>query len=239
MGKKIYRNKGSKDNIVISIAGPHGIGKTTIFNLLKNKLEEMPKFKFFPERYIKKPPFPFGSSDKQIGFRSEIHFLQQFIKRNQRIINFDNIYNGRIIILDRTPVCVLIYSKSLNLKEIDYNLILDMYKSVKWREDYVIYLSANPDIILKRIVQRGSLEKFRKDWNEYEKEYLLRIITFYNQLLLSKYENSRIFIIDTTNLSLQDVLEKVENMITQVSGYSFKKSHKTPTTQMSLKKFLK
>jgi len=239
LGKKIYRNKGSKDNIIISIAGAHGVGKTAVFNLLKKKCEDNSKFKFFPERYVKKPPFPFGSSDKQIGFRSEIHFLQQFIKRNQRITNFDNIYNGRIIILDRTPLCVLIYSKSLNLKEKDYKLILDMYQSVKWKEDYVIFLSANPETILKRIIQRGSLESFRKNWNEYEKDYLLRILSYYNQLLLSKIDSKKLFIIDTNDLTLPEVLEKVENTITQLSGFSFKKSLKSPSTQMSLSNFLK
>jgi len=113
LGKQYYSNKGSKDNIIISIAGAHGIGKTTIFNLLKNYLGENNKFKFFPERYKKTPPFPFGSENKQIAFRSEIHFLQQLIRRNKNITNFDNSYNGRVIILDRTPLCVLVYSKSL------------------------------------------------------------------------------------------------------------------------------
>ncbi len=142
LGRRYFTNKGSKDNIIISIAGVHGIGKTTIFNLLKNFLGDNNKFKFFPERYIKIPPFPFGSNDKQIAFRSEIHFLQQLIRRNKNITNFDNKYNGRVIFLDRTSICVLVYSKSLYLKEKDYNLILDMYKSVKWKEDFVIYLTA-------------------------------------------------------------------------------------------------
>lgn len=239
MGKTVYRNKGSKDNIIISIAGAHGIGKTTIFELLKKRLIDNPKFKFFPERYVKKPPFPFGSSDKQIGFRSEIHFLQQMIKRNQKIINFDNRYNGRIIILDRTPLCVLIYSKSLDLKEKDYNLILEMYKSVEWKEDFIIYLSAKPETILKRIIQRGSLETFRREWNEYEKDYLLKILSYYNQFLFQNNENKKIFVIDTDNLSPQDVLLEIEDIITQLSGYSFKKLVKSPSTQMSMFKFLK
>ena len=191
MSKRIYRNKGSKDNLVISIAGAHGVGKTTIFNLLKKKVEDDKKFKFFPERYVKIPPFPFGSSDKQIAFRSELHFLQQMIKRNQNILNYDNKYNGRIIILDRTPMCVLIYSKSLKLKEKDYKLILDHYNSIKWREDYIIYLSAEPDTILKRIIQRGSIEKIRKEWNENDKKYLLMIrflgIRQDNMLILTYY----------------------------------------------------
>jgi len=238
LGKKIYRNKGTKENIVISIAGAHGVGKTTIYNLLKKILEDNNKFKFFPERYKKIPPFPFGSSDKQIAFRSEMHFLQQFIKRNQNIINFDKKYNGRIIILDRTPICVLIYSKTLNLKEKDYNLISDMFKSVKWREDYIIYLTAHPETILKRIIQRGSLEKIRRQWNEYEKEYLIKVLSAYDRMLLSKNHSNKLFIIDTNNLIEDDVVKEVKDIITQISGYTFKKLDKIPITQKTLSDFL-
>jgi thymidylate kinase len=235
LSKSLYRNKGSKDNIVISLAGAHGVGKTTIFYLLKKIFKDDNKFKFFPERYIKKPPFPFGSSNKQIGFRSEIHFLQQLIKRNQNIINFDIQYNGRILILDRTPLCVLIYSKSLNLKEKDYNLILDTYNSIKWREDYIIHLTANPEVILKRIVQRGSLDKIRKEWNEDDINYLLSIISFYKQFFSSK---TNIFSIDTNELTPEMIVIKIKEIITELSDYSFEKKKEPSTTQMNLTKFL-
>lgn len=235
LSKSLYRNKGSKDNIVISLAGAHGVGKTTIFNLLKKIFKDDNKFKFFPERYIKKPPFPFGSSNKQVGFRSEIHFLQQLIKRNQNIINFDNKYNGRILILDRTPLCVLIYSKSLNLKEKDFNLILDTYNSIKWREDYIIHLTAEPEVILKRIVQRGSLDKIRKEWNEDDINYLLGIISFYKQFFSSK---TNIFSIDTNESTPEMIVIKIKEIITELSDYSFEKKNEHSTTQMNLTKFI-
>ena len=234
-----YRNKGSKDNIVISIAGAHGIGKTTIYNKLKKKMEDNNKFKFFPERYKKIPPFPFGSSNKQTAFRSELHFLQQLIRRNRNILKFDEKYNGRVLILDRTPICVLIYSKSLNLKEKDYQLILDTYNSIEWKEDYIIYLTAKPDTILKRIIQRGSLEKIRREWNETEKKYLLTILSYYNQFLSSEDIKEKIFSIDTELITPEEVVEKIEVIIEKLSGHSFKKSIKPPTAQMSLNKFLK
>lgn len=236
MSKRIYRNRASKDNIIISIAGAHGVGKTSVFNLLKKMVIDNNKFKFFPERYKKNPPFPFGSSDKQIGFRSELHFLQQFIRRNQSIVNYDNNYNGRVMILDRTPLCVLIYSKSLNLKEKDYKLILDTYNSIKWKEDYIIYLYANPNTILRRIIQRGSIEAIRLEWNEADKEYLIKILSYYNQFL-SKKQN--VFKIETENLTIEDVIDKIKIVITDLSGYSFKKLEKSQTTQMNLNKFLK
>jgi deoxyadenosine/deoxycytidine kinase len=235
LSKTFYRNKGSKDNIVISLAGVHGVGKTTVFNLLKKTLKENNKFKFFPERYVKKPPFPFGSSDKQIGFRSEIHFLQQLIKRNQNIVNFDNKYNGRIIVLDRTPLCVLIYSKSLNLKEKDFALILDTYNSIKWKEDYVIYLTAEADTILKRITQRGSLDKMRREWNEDDKNYLLTIVSYYKQFLSTK---TNIFPINTNNLTSDEVVIEIKNIITDLSDYTFEKLEQSSTTQMNLDKYL-
>ncbi len=238
MGKKIYRNRGSKDNIIISIAGAHGVGKTTVFNLFKkdNMVKDINKFKFFPERYIKNPPFPFGSSNKQIGFRSELHFLQQLIKRNRNIVNFDNKYNGRIIILDRTPLCVLIYSKSLNLKEKDYKLILDTYNSILWKEDYIFYLYAEPNTIMKRIIQRGSLEKIRKEWNEEDKEYLLTILSYYKQFLTNK---EGVFMINTENLTPEEVINEMREIIAQLSGYSFKKLEKPISTQMNLLKYIK
>ncbi|MBD3343060.1 MAG: AAA family ATPase [Candidatus Lokiarchaeota archaeon] len=237
MVKKVYRNKGSKKNIVISLAGVHGIGKTTLFTLLKKKLGNDNKFKFYPERYIKKPPFPFGSRNKQIAFRSEIHFLQQFIKRNRSVTNFIKRYNGRILIMDRTPLCVLIYSKSLYLKEKDYKLLVDMYNSVDWKEDYIIYLNAKPKIILKRIIQRGSLEKMRKKWNEEEKDYLLEILSYYKQLLLSD-KRKKVIMVDTSNRSPEEILNELINIISELSGFSFNKFNKQPDTQSSLFKFI-
>jgi thymidylate kinase len=234
LSKTFYRNKGSKDNIVLSLAGAHGVGKTTVFNLFKKIVKNNNKFKFFPERYVKKPPFPFGSSDKQIGFRSELHFLQQLMRRNQNIVNFDNKYNGRIIILDRTPLCVLVYSKSLNLQEKDYNLILDTYKSIKWKEDYIIYLTAKPETILKRIIQRGSLDKIRNEWNEDDKKYLLKILSFYNQFLSTR---KNIFTIDTENLTPDEVVYKIKNLLINLSDYSFEKMNEPSTTQMNLTEF--
>ncbi len=238
LGRRYFTNKGSKDNIIISIAGVHGIGKTTIFNLLKKILGDNNKFKFFPERYIKIPPFPFGSGNKQIAFRSEIHFLQQLIRRNKNITNFDNKYNGRVIFLDRTPICVLVYSKSLYLKEKDYNLIHDMYKSVKWKEDYIIYLTAETDTILNRIIQRGSIDNTRKDWNEDDKKYLLEILSYYNQFLFPKTQPKKVFTINTNNLTAENVIEDIKNIVTDLSGYPFNKYDKISSTQKKLNEFM-
>lgn len=239
MVKKAYRNKGSKENVIISLSGVHGVGKSTIFSLLKKKYGNNNKFQFYPERYVDKPPFPFGSPDKQIAFRSELHFLQQLIRRNQSITNYDNRYNGRILILDRTPICVLVYSKSLYLKEKDYQLILATYNSIEWREDYIIYLTAEPETIRKRILKRGSLDPKRQEWNEDQQDYLLEILSYYKMFLLTPEKmKEKVFIVHTDGLTPQQVCDKVEKLIKKLTGYPPEKLKKQPPTQTRLGQFL-
>jgi len=136
--------------------------------------------------------------------------------------------------LDRTPLCVLVYSKSLSLQEKDYNLILDTYKSIKWKEDYIIYLNAKPETILKRITQRGSLDKIRNEWNEDDKIYLHKILSYYKQFLSSK---TNIFTINTENSIPVEVVYNIKNIITKLSDYSFEKMREPSTTQMNLSEF--
>jgi deoxyadenosine/deoxycytidine kinase len=236
--RKSYRNKGSKENIVISIAGPHGVGKSTIFRLLKKKVADSNKFKFFPERYIKNPPFPFGSRNKDTAFRSELHFLQQLIKRNKSVRNYDNRYNGRIILLDRTPLCVLVYSKALFLKEKDFQLIEKHFSSIKWREDYILYLTADIETILTRIYKRGSLETIRRKWNEDDKNYLSNVLSFYEQIFEEYNQNEKVIRLNTDNLEPYEVLEKIKIIIEELSEYSFTQHLKPPPKQMRLDKFI-
>ena len=237
MVRKSYRNKGSKENIVISISGAHGVGKSTIFRLLKKEVGDNNKFKFFPERYIKNPPFPFGSRNKETAFRSELHFLQQLIKRNKSVRNYDNRYNGRIIILDRTPLCVLTYSKALFLKEKDYQLIQKHYNSIKWREDYILYLTAKPETILQRIYERGSLDAIRREWNEQDNDYLSNVLYFYEEMFDAYNINEKVFRVNTDNLEPHQVLEEAKTIIEDLSEYSFTQHLKPAPKQMRIDRF--
>ncbi len=76
--------RGRSQPKVIFIEGIHGVGKSSVFHGLK-RLYNPEEYKFYPERLLMKPLFPFGSQDVQIAFRSELHFLQQMIERNKLI----------------------------------------------------------------------------------------------------------------------------------------------------------
>jgi len=113
-----------------------------------------------------------------------------------------------------------------------------MYKSVKWKENYIIYLTAQPDTILKRIIQRGSIDKIRKEWNENDKKYLLEILSYYNQFLFSENQTNQVFTIDTDNLTSEEVVEEIKRIITNTSGYPFDKIDNAPPTQKNLNDFV-
>jgi thymidylate kinase len=238
--------RSGKNNYVFSISGAHGVGKTTIFNKLESKYVDNSTFKFYPERYIvKNPTYPLGSIKKEVAFRGEIFFLQQLVKRNTRLRNYLRKNSNKIIIMDRTPLCVLIYSKALELISKDYKLILDMYKSIDWVPEHIIYLTAEPSIIIKRIVSRGqiSLEKQdiaemqRKKWHERDRAYLLKVLKFYDEILLSKENRNKNFsTIQTNELSPSDVVKKIENIIFEISNYSYKRQFEK--SQIDMTKFL-
>ncbi len=113
-----------------------------------------------------------------------------------------------------------------------------MYKSVKWKEDYIIYLTAQPDTILKRIIQRGSIDKIRNEWNEDDKKYLLEILSYYNQFLYSENKSKNVFTIDTDSLTSEEVVDGIKRIITDTSGFSFDKFDNAPSTQKNLNDFV-
>lgn len=238
----------SKQSFVISIAGAHGVGKTTVFKYLEEKFENDNNFKFFAERYIvKNPTYPLGSVSKQIAFRGEIFFFQQLLKRNTHITRFLKKNREKIVIMDRTPICVLIYSKALELPPKDYKLISDLYKSTDWLPEFIIYLAAEPKTILKRIISRGRIsfetqdmaEKKRKRWHEKDKDYLLKILKNYNEFLLSNSKlNKNFTIIQTDEINPQQTADKIEEIIYHLSKYSSIKNG-YESSQLDLLKFLK
>jgi len=212
-----------RNNFVFSIAGAHGVGKTTVFKYLQDAFGNDEKFKFYPERYIvKNPTYPLGSINKQIAFRGEIFFLQQLLKRNTKILRYLSKNRDKIIVMDRTPICVLVYSKALEMAPKDYKLILDLFKSIDWIPEFIFYLTADPTTIMKRIVMRGHIsfetneqaEKQRKKWHERDKDYLLKVLNYYNEFLLSNSKtNKNLTIIQTDNLSPRKTADKIEKII--------------------------
>ncbi len=211
------------NGFVFSIEGAHGVGKTSICSILNKEFESYSQIKFFPERLRATPPVPFGSKNLETAFRSELHYNQQMIQRNNQIIQFISNRREAIAILDRSHLSTLVYSRALSLEKVDYEIIYDTYRSVKWVDDIVLFLEASPKTIMNRIYSRGSLDLERKKWNEEDLNYLIRVIEKYNGLFqeLGLTKKKRLYRISTENKTVHQVVGEVKIVIEQKTGLQF------------------
>lgn len=208
-----------KTRIVFSIAGVHGVGKTTIFNALKRQYLGNHDWYFLPERLQRNPPFPFGSKDLDVAFKSEVHFIQQMVQKNTSVLREEERRDHLITILDRTPLCVLVYSEALGLDGKTFSLLNDMYQSVAWREDYIVYLEARPRTIYERIRNRALLETERMAWNEDDYQYLKKILRLYDKYLRKPAIKPKVHRVPTEDRSPKAVERAVRAFILEKTGY--------------------
>jgi thymidylate kinase len=234
MGNKKTRSK--NDGVVFAIEGVHGIGKSTVISLLQTMFENFPNIRFFPERLTSVPPVPFGSKDLNVAFRSEVHYSQQMIKRNELVKRFLKNQRENIAILDRSPLSTLVYGKALGLSKIDYQLLEDTYKSIAWQNETIIYLTADPKTVMTRIIRRGSLDADRLKWNEEDMEYLRKIQQMYEVFFgeLKSGTQKTPFRISTDERTPQDVVNDIIKVIERKAGVQINKVLRIPTNQSKL-----
>ncbi|MHA1646543.1 MAG: deoxynucleoside kinase [Promethearchaeota archaeon] len=224
------------DGYTFAISGVHGIGKTTIYNIFQKKFKDFPNFRLFPERLRANPPVPFGSKDKQIAFRSEIHYNQQMIERNRLVKKYISKHRENIAILDRSPLSTLIYARALELPKIDYDLIADTFNSVTWQDEHIIYLEADPRTTMKRIYHRGSLDSTRDKWNEDDFIYLKKVINKYEKIFAEfhLFKKKRLHRIWTENKTPQEIVMEIIDIIESISGLQITKKRSFPANQSKL-----
>ncbi|MHA1672985.1 MAG: deoxynucleoside kinase [Promethearchaeota archaeon] len=223
------------------MAGVHGVGKTTIYELLKSKFSDHPTIQLYPERLRANPPVPFGSKDKQIAFRAELHYQQQMIERDRNIKRFITNRSQNVAITDRSPLSTLVYGRALGLPKIDYELILDTFNSVTWQKEYIIYLHADPRTIMDRIYRRGSLDADREKWNEKNFQYLIRVMNMYSEIFdeFKIKESRNLTKINTDILTPHQVVDQIVEIIQNISGIQLDNRFKGPNNQSKLSDWLK
>ncbi len=188
---------------VFTLAGVHGSGKTTIYEVLKKKCRN---WIFFPDD-ISAPRYPFGSKDKQVAFRAELWFLEQMVKRNEKIRSLTE----GIILCDRSPLCLLSYTYVLCTSE-DYQIIENLYKAIKWEETAIFYIDQTPEQLIAQIANRK--ERHPAEWNETDRNYIEKVIQGYEKVF-QKFNPNVIRIQNNREVdkTAQEILEKINNHI--------------------------
>jgi deoxyguanosine kinase len=191
----------------IAIEGPLRVGKTTLANLLADRLhatrirddEENPFLEAF---YHDKP----GSA-----FQAQFHFL---IQRFRQWRALDTAAKS-----DRTIICDYIFDKdkifaSLNLNDAEmkvYDQYYELFAEQVPIPDLVIYLQAKPETLRKRIEKKKvSFEPRISD------DYLQSVVNAYEHFFFH-YKSSDLLVIETSEIDFVDRNEDLQELLHRLS----------------------
>lgn len=177
----------------IVVEGPIGVGKTTLARKLANNLNsELLLEKFLENPFLEK----FYKDIDKYALSTQLHFLLQ---RKADLSKLDSVgSNNKNYVSDYFINKDKLFAKTvLSRNEFElYTKIYDALNITIPKPDLIIYLQAEPDILLERIKLRGN--GFEKNITKY---YLQKITDAYTQFFYS-YKESPLLIINTSRVDV-------------------------------------
>ena len=157
----------------VAIAGNIGVGKSTLVTMLSNKLGWQPFFEPVGENpYLA----DFYNDMKAWAFHSQVFFLTQRLHAHRQLIEHPtSAIQDRTVYEDAEVFARNLYRQNL-ISERDYQAYNELYNVLREflpPPDLVVYLRANVDVLLDRIVSRGRV---------YEREITSNYLAQLNQL---------------------------------------------------------
>ena len=157
----------------IVVEGCIGVGKTSLARLLSDELDARLVLEVVEEN----PFLPkFYEDPERFGFNVQTFFLlsryKQLRELSQGALFFDHTVSDYLFDKD-------FLFASLNLRGDEWDLYLDLYEQLKPKlptPDLVVYLRADPDLLLRRIAKRD--RPFERDM---EADYLRRLGAAYDR----------------------------------------------------------
>jgi deoxyadenosine/deoxycytidine kinase len=148
----------SDASICIAISGGIAVGKTTLAQMLHEKLPN--NYTFFEEPGENPFLADFYSDMKRWAFHSRIAMLALF---SERFLHIQDVFrNHRVIVMDRSIHELITFANlqfakgNLSQREFKtYSQILNSFIALSPRVDCMIYLHCSPSTALTRISQRG------------------------------------------------------------------------------------
>ncbi|MBE0433422.1 deoxynucleoside kinase [candidate division WOR-3 bacterium] len=171
----------------IAIEGVIGAGKTSLAKVLSNKLHAGILLEEFEEN-----PFltKFYADRKKYAFHTQIYFLMSRYRMQREMAQID-LFNSRIV-ADYLFVKDRIFAE-VNLSDEEFALYDKIYSILAVdipRPDLVIYLQSDPEVLFKRIRQRG--RAYERDM---EFDYVGRLCEAYNTFFFH-YNSSPMLIVN-------------------------------------------
>ena len=177
----------------IVVEGPIGVGKTTLARKLANNLNsELLLEKFLENPFLEK----FYKDIDKYALSTQLHFLLQ---RKADLSKLDSVgSNNKNYVSDYFINKDKLFAKTV-LSRNEFELYIKIFNALNItipKPDLIIYLQAEPDILLERIKLRGN--GFEKNIT---KDYLQKITDAYTQFFYS-YKESPLLIINTSRVDV-------------------------------------
>ena len=200
----------------VAIEGTIGVGKTSLANLLSEKLSAKLVLEAFEDN-----PFlsDFYEDPERHAFQTQLWFLLQRYQQQQDLRQVDMFQN--LVITDYMFVKDRLFaSLNLNEKEMSlYDTVANMMERNVIQPDLVIFLQADIGTLMKNISKRG--RDIEKNISE---DYIDALNQVYNEYFF-RYQDTPLVIINTNNIDFVNNhkdLEEVINYIRQpVTGTKF------------------
>ena len=200
----------------VAIEGTIGVGKTSLANLLSEKLSAKLVLEAFEDN-----PFlsDFYEDPERHAFQTQLWFLLQRYQQQQDLRQVDMFQN--LVITDYMFVKDRLFaSLNLNEKEMSlYDTVANMMERNVIQPDLVIFLQADIGTLMKNISKRG--RDIEKNISE---DYIDALNQVYNEYFF-RYQDTQLVIINTNNIDFVNNhkdLEEVINYIRQpVTGTKF------------------
>lgn len=198
------------ENRYVVVEGVIGVGKTSLSRLLSERLQA----KLVLEE-VEENPFlkDFYRDRERFAFQTQMHFLFSRFQQ-QRNLRQMELFSERMV-ADYLFQKDRIFA-SLNLSERE----LALYdRLVGWLElevlapDVVVYLQANPDVLMKRIAKRG--RPFEKDMDP---AYIKQLNEAYNHFFFH-YSGAPLLVVNTNAIDFVNNPDDFEDLLTRIKSH--------------------
>jgi deoxyadenosine/deoxycytidine kinase len=194
----------------VAIEGVIGVGKTSLARLLSERLNaklilEEPEANPFLEDFYKDP--------RRYAFQTQMFFLvsryQDLKERAQADLFHEGIVSDYLFQKDRIFANINLSDRELQL----YDRVAPLLEADLSRPDLVVYLQANPDVLMRRIEQRG---------RPYEKlmdpKYVATLAEAYNYFFFH-FREAPVLVVNTNEMDFVGRREDLEGLVARIGTH--------------------